>query len=91
MRAPLIAVLVLLAGCGTRQPAPPAEPETVEAAACRMESRDNPERRRLMRQRFDANGPEIDAQIEAANLAAFRGCMRRRGAVQGGGVERVRR
>ncbi|MBR0654514.1 phosphoribosylamine--glycine ligase [Plastoroseomonas arctica] len=92
MRAPVIATLVLLAACGSRTPVPaPAEPDSPDASACRAESRDNPERSRLMATRFDQNAIEVDRQIEAANLRAYRDCLRRRGAVDSGGVERVRR
>lgn len=89
MRAVLLAGMVL-AACATRD-GPPAVPDTPDAAACRIESRDNPERRLLMQRRFTDNARQVDAAIEDAQARAFRACMRRRGAIEGDGVERVRR
>jgi len=90
MRHATLTLLVLLAACSTR-PVPPAEPETPEAALCRAETRDFPERRRLMAQRTENNAPQVDGLIADAQLRAFRDCMRRRGISEGDGVERVRR
>ncbi len=82
--------VALLAACAARN-APPAAPDTPEVAACNAEWTTNPERRRLMQERFASNELEIDRRIEEARMRARHDCLQRRGVVEGGGVERVRR
>jgi hypothetical protein len=93
-----ITALLLLAfaagACASRPPAPAAEAESPDAAACRAEARVAPEVRAAGRQ-FNPGNPANAARVrqeqEAAQTRAFRNCMVRRGAALPGGVEPVRR
>lgn len=89
MRCAGLLLLVLAAGCA--RPIAPQVPDTPEARACRVEARDPPERRALMERRFTDNARQVDEALQAAEMRAFRACMRRRGVIGSDGVEPVRR
>jgi hypothetical protein len=89
-----LATALAACGPGAPRPAAPPEPESPEAAACRAEARGAPEVRAVVRQ-LNAENPQNLARVEderrAAEIRAFRACMRRRGAALPGGVEPERR
>ena len=86
----VLASMLVLAGCAAR-PSAPAVPDSPEVAACRIEARENPQRRLLLQRRVTGNAPQIDRMVEEAEQSALSECLRRRGGIEEGGVERVRR
>lgn len=86
----MVASVLLLAGCAAR-PSTPAVPDSPEVAACRVEARNDPQRRSLLQRRVTGNPVEIDRMVEEAEQAAVAACLRQRGGIEEGGVERVRR
>jgi|GEM_PF-1155266 len=90
--APALAAL-LLAACGgtpARQAGPPEDPAVAE---CRAEASRGDEVRNAWRT-ANLTGPgeqeRTRARIAEAEARALNDCLRRRGVIRGGGVERVR-
>lgn len=95
MRAALLALPLLLAGCGWfSRSAPEPEPEArAEYRACRREAEGSPEVRALAAQStpdWALNESRLGPQRQAAINRAYRDCLRRRGLGLPGGVESVR-
>ncbi len=86
--------LLALAACGTPAPAPEARAMSAMEAECRAEARASVPARELGRASNFSNYTYTDqlrvAQQDAENRATM-DCLRRRGAIRGGGVEPVRR
>ena len=90
-----LAMLAVLAACGTSNPAPAPNlvPDTPMQTACRSEARNDPEVVNLGRQRLLgswANENRVNYEIRVAETKAYRECMRRNGAAMPGGVESPR-
>ena len=86
----VLALMVVLAGCAAR-PSTPRVADSPEVAACRIEARNDPERRLLVQRHVTGNPQQINRMIEDAEQAALSNCLRRRGGSEEGGVERIRR
>lgn len=86
----VLALMLVLAGCAAR-PSTPSVADSPEVAACRVEARNDPQRRLLMQRRVTGNPVQIDRMVEEAEQAALSNCLRRRGGSEEGGVERIRR
>ena len=86
----VLASMLLLAGCAAR-PSTPSVPDSPEVAACRIEARNDPQRRLLLQRHATGNAVQIESMVEEAEQAALGNCLRRRGGNEEGGVERVRR
>lgn len=94
-RAPIVAACLLaLAACGGRPAAPAAQAEGPAQAECREEARQSPATRDLYRRMVIgqwAQQERIEQEQREAESRAYADCLRRRGALRGGGVEPVRR
>ncbi|HEY4254703.1 MAG TPA: phosphoribosylamine--glycine ligase [Roseomonas sp.] len=95
MRIAAFTLLTLLAGCGIfGSDRPPEAPPTPDEIACRAESRDSPERARLMHQWMPGNAineTRLTAELQTAERRAYLECLRRRGVIpRSGGVEAPR-
>ena len=92
---PVIAALLLLAGCGSgRQDALPDLAEGPVQQECRAEARQSPAVRQEWR-RVVIGLPSSEEQVRhdqrQAESRAYSDCLRRRGQQRGGGVEPLRR
>lgn len=85
-----LASILLLAGCTVR-PSTPAVPDSPEVAGCRIEARNDPERRLLLQRHATGNSVQIERMIAEAEQSALNNCLRRRSGSEEGGVERIRR
>ncbi|MGX9963565.1 phosphoribosylamine--glycine ligase [Roseomonas sp. F4] len=88
-----VLALLLLAGCGGRDPAPVPTADNPAQVACREEARRSSgvaeESRRVVIGLPSSEERFLQARAEAENRA-FMDCLRRRGLVRGGGVEPLR-
>jgi hypothetical protein len=85
--------VLLLAGCGgASRPAP--APETADMAACREEARAAAAVTSDLARRQNINNSSYTDRLRVeqseAEARAYNDCLRRRGVLRGGGVERVR-
>lgn len=96
-RPPLLASLALLlplAACGGRAPAPEPVPLDPGVAECRAEARNSAEVRRVERERVPGNtgnAMRVNEERSEVEQRLVTDCLRRRGLTRGGGVEPVRR
>lgn len=98
--AGLLALAIAAAGCGAGGRLPldgersvPADEETPAHQACRLEARRDPSVRALDRQsnpNNEFNWLRVSQERNAAEVAAYRACLRREGLALPGGVEPVR-
>ena len=86
----VLALMLVLAGCAAR-PSTPAVADSPEVAACRVEARNDPERRLLLQWHATGNSMQINRMVDEAEQAALSNCLRRGSGSEEGGVERVRR
>ena len=86
----ILALMLVLVGCAAR-PSTPRVADSPEVAACRVEARNDPERRLLLQRHATGNPMQINRMIEEAEQAALSNCLRRSSGSEEGGVERIRR
>jgi hypothetical protein len=91
-RCAILLVAATLAACGST-PRAPAEPENPVVTACRAEARGTAGALDFGREQNVANANHMDQLRQRradAEARAMNDCLRARGLLRGGGVERVR-
>lgn len=94
MKTGFLLPVLLLAACGARAPEAPRLAEGPDQAACRAEAAQAGTPRDTWRRMNEQNATLMDqlrGEAAQAQEAAYRDCLRRRGVLRGGGVERVAR